>query len=178
MDTCENTLNARGIKPVHALEKACKHRTIVCQNRVVAVLEQTGLIDLDLFAEDTATIDSAAHHPIDAAVTMVGAAVAVLAESTRELGDHDDDGIAPTRRTNFLGESGKRATEFAEPIRKISRRRALVDVRIPAADIDEAEVELLAHQPADPARRQFKAARRHRTAIGRGHEARSIIARA
>jgi hypothetical protein len=28
---------------------------------------------------------------------------------------------------------------------------------------------LLAHQPADAARRQFKAARRHRAAIGRGH---------
>src|SRR5450756_387094 len=40
---------------------------------------------------------------------------------------------------------------------------------VPAADVDEAEVELLAHQPADPPRRQLEAARRNRAAIGRGH---------
>jgi hypothetical protein len=40
---------------------------------------------------------------------------------------------------------------------------------VPAADIDKAQVELLAHQPADAPRRKLEAARRDRAAIGRVH---------
>ena len=42
-------------------------------------------------------------------------------------------------------------------------------MRIPAADIDETEIVLFAHQPADSARRQFEALGRDRATVGRSH---------
>ncbi len=66
-------------RPLHAIEEAGEHGAIVGQNRIIAVLEQARLLDLDLFAMGAAAIHAAAHHPVDAAVTMVGAMVAVLA---------------------------------------------------------------------------------------------------
>ncbi len=41
--------------------------------------------DLDLLAGHAPAIDAAAHHPIDAAMAVIGAAVAILAESAAEL---------------------------------------------------------------------------------------------
>ena len=81
MDTGKDALNARLFQPEHALEQAGKHRTIIGQNRIVPVLKKIGLVDLDLRAEDAAAIDSASHHPVDAAVAVIGAAIAVLAEA-------------------------------------------------------------------------------------------------
>src|ERR1700722_405135 len=153
MDAGENTLNARLFQPEHTLEQAGKHRTIIGQNRIVAVLKKVGLIDLDLFAEEATTIDAASHHPVDAAVTMIGAVVAVLPEGAPELGDHDHHGIAPSRRADLFGKTGQRTAKLAEAIGEIAGGSALIDMGIPAPDIDKAEVELLAHQPADAARR-------------------------
>ena len=51
MDAGENALNACRIKPIHMLEQTRKHRPIVSQHRIVAVLEQVRLFDLDLFAK-------------------------------------------------------------------------------------------------------------------------------
>ena len=48
-------------------------------------------------------------------------------------------------------------------------RRALVDMGVPAADVDEAKIILFAHQPADAAGGKLKTARRHRAAVGGGH---------
>src|ERR1700723_2011347 len=153
MNAGENALNARWFQPVHALEQPCEHRTIIGQNRIVPVLKKIGLVDLDLRAEDAAAIDSASHHPVDAAVAMIGAAVAILPESASELGDHHHHGIPPSRRSDLFGKPGQRAAEFAEAIGEIAGGSALIDMGIPAADIDKAEVELLAHQPANAARR-------------------------
>src|ERR1700736_4886994 len=112
MHACKDALDARGIEPVHALEKPCEHRAIVGQNRVIPVLKQVRLIDLDLFAEDAAAVDPTAHHPIDATGAVVGAAVAVLAEGGPEFGNHDDDGIAPSVRSDLLGKARERAAEL------------------------------------------------------------------
>src|SRR5271169_4767689 len=120
MDACENPLNARGLKSEDALEQASEHRAIVGQNRIVAVLKKRGLLDLDLFADDATAIDAAPHHPIDAAVTVIGAAVAVLAEGATEFGNHHIDGVAPSRRSDLFGEARKRAAEFPQPVGEIS----------------------------------------------------------
>ena len=80
MDVGKYVLNARRLQPIQVLEQARKHRAIVGQHRIVAVLKQRRLFDLDLLAGDTPAIDAAAHHPVHAAVTVIGAAVAVLAE--------------------------------------------------------------------------------------------------
>src|ERR1700724_2034048 len=54
MNAGKNPLHACGFQPEHALEQACEHRPVVGQNRIVAVLKQACLLDLDLFAEDAA----------------------------------------------------------------------------------------------------------------------------
>src|SRR6202451_791305 len=100
MDAGKDALNARLFQPEHAMEQAGKHRTIIGQNRIVPVLKKIGLVDLDLLAEDAAAIDSASHCPVDAAVAMISAAVAVLPESAPELGDHHHHGIPPSRRSD------------------------------------------------------------------------------
>src|SRR5258708_18155494 len=169
MDARKNPLNARGFQPEHALEQPGKHGTIVGQNRIVAVLKKVCLLDFDLFAENTAAIDAAAQYPVDAAVAVIGAAVAVLPKGAAKFGDHDHHRIAPSRSSNLFRKTCKRTSEFAEAVGEISRRRPLIDMGVPAADIDKTEVELLAHQAADTPRRQLEAARRNRAAIGRGH---------
>src|SRR5260221_3171522 len=166
MNLSKYPLNARGLQPEHMLEQPCEHRALIGDHGIIAVLEQIRVVDLDLFAEDAAAIDAAAHHPVDAAVAVIGAAVAVLAKGTPKLGDHHDDGIAPSGRPDLFGKAGQRAAEFAETIGKITGGAALIDVGIPTADVDETKVELLAHQSADAPRRQFKAARRDGAAVG------------
>src|SRR5579862_2909826 len=148
MHAGEDPLNVCRLQPVEVLEQTCKHRAIVGQYRIVAILKQRRLLDLDLLADDASAIDAAAHHPIDAAVTMIGAAIAILAEGAAEFGDHDDDRVAPGCGPDLFGESGKPAAEFAHAIGEITGCRTLVDVGVPAADIDEAEIELIAHQAA------------------------------
>src|SRR6202021_1495255 len=143
----------------HALEQPAEHRAVVGQHRIVAVLKKIGLIDLDLLADDAAAIDAAAHHPVDAAMAMVGAAVAILAEGAAEFGNHHHNRVSPSGRANFFGKTRQRAAELAETVGEIAGGRSLVDMGIPAAAIDKAEVELLAHQPADPSCRQLKTAR-------------------
>src|ERR1700676_3122073 len=116
MDAREDPLNARGFQPEHALEQPCEHRTIIRQDRIVAVLKKVGLVDLHLFANDAAAIDAASHHPVDAAVAMIGAAVAILPEGTPELGDDDDNGVSPSGSSDLFGKTRQRAAEFAEAV--------------------------------------------------------------
>ncbi len=165
----EYPLDARRFQPVHALKKSGEEAAIIRHHRIVAVLKQLGLLDLDLLAENAAAIDAAAHHPVHAAVAVVGAAVTVLAEGAAELGNRHNHGVTPRSGPDLLGEAGQGPAEFAQPIGEIAGRRTLVDVGVPAADIDEAQVELLAHQPSDPPGGELETAGRHRAAIGRGH---------
>src|ERR1700680_3313579 len=151
-DACENPLNTCCLQAEYPLEQACKHRPVVSQNRVITILKKRGLLDFDLLAGDAAAIEAAAHHPIDAAVAVIGAAVAILAEGAAEFGNYGEDGVSPSRRSDFFRKPSERAAEFTQSIREVAGGRALVDVGIPAADVDKAQVELLAHQPADPTR--------------------------
>src|ERR1700722_1558011 len=104
MDVGKYPLNARRLQSVQVLEQTRKHGAVIGQHRIVAVLKQRCLLDLDLFAGDASAVDAAAHHPVDAAVAVIGAAVAVLTKRTPEFGDHDDDSIAPTAWPNLFGE--------------------------------------------------------------------------
>jgi hypothetical protein len=66
-------------------------------DRIVAVLEQRCLFHFDLRAGQAAAFDSAAHDPIDTAVPMVSAAIAVLAEGATKFADHHHDCVVPSR---------------------------------------------------------------------------------
>src|SRR4051812_12046305 len=79
---------------------------------------------MHLLARDSPTAHAAAEYPVDAAVAVVGAAVAVLAERAPELAQHDDDSIVP-RAAHFVRERADTATELFEPVREIALRAAL-----------------------------------------------------
>src|ERR1700733_3802774 len=88
MHASKNPLNARLLQPVEVLKQTCKHGAIIRQHGIIAILKQRRLFDLDLLADNASTIDAATHHPIDAAVAVIGAAIAVLAEGTAEFVHH------------------------------------------------------------------------------------------
>ena len=106
--------------------------------------------------DEAAALDGAAEHPVHAAVPVIGAVRAVLAERPAELREHDDDGLVPGG-AHLLGEAGEALAEAREQIRQLPLRVALVDVRVPAADVDEADVELVVHQPGHAARLELEA---------------------
>src|ERR1019366_1019505 len=68
--------------------------------------------------------------------------------------------------------SRKALTETREEIRQLTLRVALIDVCVPAADVDEADVELVLHEPRHATRLEFEALCGERVAIGRLHLAR------
>ena len=102
-------------------------------------------------------------------MTVISAPVAIFLKRAPEFRNHHDDGIVPSVRTQFLGKARQAPAEFAEPVCHGAGSPALAYMRIPAADIDETEIVLFAHQPANSARRQFEALGRDRATVGRGH---------
>src|SRR5581483_214830 len=151
--TREHLLHAIARQPKHPGEQSAEHGAIVVQHREIAVLEQRRLLDLLLLARDAPALHGAAEHPIGRTMAVIGAAIAVLAEGAAKLADHDHDGVMPGR-THALGKARKPAAELAEPAGEIAVGAALVDVRVPPADVDEAEIESLLHQGADAPRRE------------------------
>src|SRR5207237_6130284 len=90
-----------------------------------------------------------AEYPVDRAVSMVGAARAVLAERTTEFREDDDHRAAPGR-AHLAGERRESLPEAREEVRELALRVALVHVRVPAADVDEREMECVLHEARHP----------------------------
>ena len=145
-----------------------QHRTIFVQHRIVAVLEQRARVHGHLIARHPTTAHRAADRPEDAAVAVVGAAVAVFLEGAAELADDDHHRRIPGI-AGLLGEGGQALPELAEPVGEIAGAVALADVRVPATDVDEAETVALAHQPADAPRLAFEALGGDGIAVGGDH---------
>src|SRR5437879_9322348 len=99
---------------------------------------------------------------------MVGAAIAVLAEGAPEFADDHHHRVLPCW-TLLVGEGGEPAPELLEPGGEEAARAALADVRVPAAHVDEADVELLLHQLRNAPGFGLEAARAHRVAAGAFH---------
>src|SRR5579872_7287234 len=119
-DAGEDALDAARVEPIHAVEEAGEHGPIIGQHGVIPILEQARLLDLNLLAMDAAAIDAAAHHPIHAAVAVVGAVIAILAEGAAEFGDHDHHGVVPGFRPDLLRKAGERTAELAEAVGEIA----------------------------------------------------------
>lgn len=64
-------------------------------------------------------------------------------ERAAELGDHHHGVLPLVSQRVRVG--GKAAAEVVESVRQSALRAAFVDMRIPAADIDETEPDLVAH---------------------------------
>jgi len=107
---------------------------------------------------------------------MIGTVRAVLAKRAPELGQHEHDRLVPGW-THLIGESRQALPQADEQIRQLPLRVALVDVRIPAADVDEPDVELILHEPRHAARLELEALRGERVPIRRLHLARHAALR-
>src|SRR5580692_4052638 len=77
----EDDLQLLRAKTPHAAEESGQHAAVVIEHGIVAVLKQRVVGHAHLFSGNAPAIDAAAEHPVDAAVTMVGAGVAILAKS-------------------------------------------------------------------------------------------------
>src|SRR5262245_24532810 len=150
------------------LEQAAEERAIFVQHRPVAVLVQRSALDCYLFTRNMPAAHRAAQYPIHGAMAVVGASRAVFPEGTAEFRDHDDDSLAPCR-PHLLRERCQPLAEVAEQIGQLALRAAFVDVGVPAADIDEREVELVAHQPGHALRLEVEPPRAHRVTVGGLH---------
>ena len=85
-DAGEHAREGRGRQAELALPKAAQHRAVIVEHRIVAVLEQGPGAQRDLLAGHRATArQTPAQQPVNAAVAVVGAAVAVLAEGAVEF---------------------------------------------------------------------------------------------
>src|SRR6185369_15487365 len=131
------------------------------------------LRDAHLLAHDALPLHRAAQDPVHAAMAVIGAAVAVLAKGAAEFAQHHHDGVAPGA-AHALRERAQAAAELLEARRELAVRAALADVRVPAADVDEAEVVLGAHQARDAPRLELEAARVDRVAAGGFHLAAEV----
>lgn len=76
----KNPPNARGFQPRTFAGTALRTSHDNRSGRDSPGFEKDLPVDFDLFAEDTAAIDAAAHHPIDPAVAVISAAVPILPE--------------------------------------------------------------------------------------------------
>src|SRR5207237_3327474 len=71
---------------------------------------------------------------------MTGAAITILARHAAELGHGENHDIVHLV-TEVGDERGDRTREIVEPLRELTRRRSLIHVRIPAADIGKRDLE-------------------------------------
>src|SRR5207302_9464669 len=91
LDRRKDALQGVLIEAEHALEQTAEKRAVIGQHRKIAVLEEVRLVDRHLLACDAAASDAAAQHPIDAAMAVIGAAIAVLAERAAEFRNDDHE---------------------------------------------------------------------------------------
>jgi hypothetical protein len=117
---------------------------IIGQHRQVAPLIERVRGDLDLIARHAPAGNRAAHHPIDAAVPMVCALVAIFAKGAAKFGYDRHGRLTPGFRPDRLDKTGQGAAQFADAIGQIAGDTALIDMRVPTSDIDEGKVILIA----------------------------------
>src|SRR5206468_10531696 len=158
----------RRVQSIQPREQSAEHGAVLVQHRVVAVLEEAARIDGLLFADDAAAADAAAKHPVDAAVAVVGAAVAVLAEGAAEFTEHDHH-RSPPLLAHLVGEGGQPAAEIGQLVGQRAGGTALPDVRVPTTHVDEAELHTLLHQARDAPSFHGEALASDRIATGTFH---------
>ena len=149
-------------------EHAGEHAAVVVEHRIVAILEQRVMRHAHLFAGDAPAIDAAAQHPIDAAMTVVRAAIAVFTEGPAELGQHEDHGIVPLLAQGF-GIGGKAPSQAVQIGRQRAAGAAFIDMGVPAAHVHESQPVLRAHESRHALGGQFESLGTDGTAVGRLH---------
>ena len=104
---------------------------------------------------------------IDIAVSVIGAAIAVLVHGAAELRDHRRR-RCPATLAEAAAQRREPLAERAQPVGELPVVVALTDMGIPAARLgkDEADPRVGGHQPGEPGRLRRKAVGRRRTVIG------------
>ena len=110
------------------------------RHRDVASFEALRRIESRPPAQHLASIHRTAQHEHRRRVTVIGAAVAVLLDGAAELGHREHHDVTHAL-AQVLRERGERPAELGEPGRELAFARPLVDVRVPAGDIGEGDVQ-------------------------------------
>ncbi|MCY1210519.1 hypothetical protein D9M72_222120 [compost metagenome] len=109
-------------------------------------------------------------------MAVVRALVAVFAEGAAELADDHHGGLPPCG-PHGVGIGRQRAAQLAQPVRQHAAGGALADVRVPAADVDEAQVVAVDHEAGDAAHFLFQLVGGDGIAAGRLHLGLDFLAR-
>src|SRR4029077_9254788 len=106
----------------------------------VAPLIKLAVVQTRPFRIDLATLDVATHHEHAVGVAVVGATVAVLVRGAAELRHAEEDDVRHLV-AHVLMERGEALAEVAQQIRKLALHAAFVYVMVPAAAIEESDLE-------------------------------------
>src|SRR5277367_2450051 len=151
-------------------EHGCDRFAEVGRHSEVALLVQARRRESGPAAVDFAAFHWTAHHPHHVAVSVIGAAVAVLMHRAAEFRDHEDDGVLVVRAER-LGETREALGQRLQMSCELAGRRAFADVRIPAAERHERDANgrVAADQTREPVGVIGETLRRWRAGIGLGH---------
>src|SRR5581483_5561573 len=140
--------DAVAIQAPQACEQTAEHRAVVVEHGIIAILHECRGLHAYLLPGNASPRDAAAEHPVHRAMPVIRAAIAVFAERASEFREHDDDRVVP-----FGSERARERVEATAQIVEIAGElaacAAFVDVRVPAADIDEPEAIFVAHEARD-----------------------------
>src|SRR5215472_15385017 len=76
----KHAIETRLVERIHPSENSAEHGAVFSHHRPVAILIERLLRDVHLIAGKASALKRAARHPVDAPVSVIGAARAVLAE--------------------------------------------------------------------------------------------------
>ena len=110
--------------------------TEVRRESEVAAFVELRLIESWPAAVHLAALHRAAENEHHIRVTVIGAAIAVLARGASELRHRDDNGVF-AEIAEIDPERGERLREVTEHVCQLTFGRALVDVMVPARDVGE-----------------------------------------
>ena len=107
------------------------HFTKVHNNGQIPAFEKIFLAKTPPVSVNFAAPNRSAHHPDHIAMTVIGSSVAVLFDSSTELGDNHDHSIF-VLSTESASQIGQTLTQNRELVGKLTPARPLVDMGIPA----------------------------------------------
>src|SRR5688500_1338775 len=91
-------------------------------------------------AVNLSALDRVSKNEHRVAVTVIGAAAAVLACRASEFGHRKHDNVVHSR-PEIYSERGDRRREIAKKIRKLPARSALIDMRVPSTGVRERDLQ-------------------------------------
>ena len=150
-----------------ALEDCGERRAEIGGDREVALLIEPRRCRGPASPHKCGPLYGAAEHPDHVAVPVVSPAIAVLADGAAELGQHEDDSVAPSLARS-AGEGGEALAERAQSLGELSLVVSLVDMRVPPPQPDRRKPDacIATNQASEPRRLPREPSRQRSAVVG------------